>query len=93
MQNHLLYIAKLTIPEFNLPTVRAVTAIWKEEKNTADLSFYFDKMMTEEELEEASTACAEIIAHCSNAMLEEYYVRWDYPNPLPENWLVYKRIE
>lgn len=67
--------------------------MWKEDKNTACLSFYFDGNATEEEIEDASIACAEIIAHCSNGLLEENYIRWDYPKPLPEKFLAYKKEE
>lgn len=34
---------------------------------------YIDGETTEEELEDMSVACAEIIAHCSSGLLREFY--------------------
>jgi hypothetical protein len=36
---------------------------------------------------------AGIIANFSNGFLEEKYIRWDYPKPLPEEFLAYKKEE
>ncbi len=93
MQEHLLYITELIINDLHLQKMRAVTAEWIEIENTASMSFYFDDQATEEEIEEAAIACVEIIAHCSNGLLEEHFIRWDYPKPLPEKFLAYKRKE
>ena len=74
--------------------ISAVKALWKAKENTACITFYFDGEPTEDELEDASIACTEIIAHCSNGLLEENYIRWDYPKLLPdEQFLAYKREE
>ncbi len=93
MQEHLLYITKLKVQDIHSPKIRGVVATWNEKENTACLSFYFDGKATGEELEDASVACSEIIAHCSNGLLEEHYIRWDYPKPIPQENLAYKREE
>lgn len=94
MQEHLLYITELIVKNINsLKKIRGVTAIWNELENTAKINFYYDGEATEDEIEDFSVANAEIIAHCSNARLEEKFIRWDYPKPLPEKYLAYKREE
>lgn len=93
MQKHLMGITNWTISDLKSNNIRAVEAIWKEEKNTAALSFYIDGNVTEKELEDISVACAEIIAHCSNALLEEIFIRWDYPKQLPEKTFAYEKEE
>lgn len=91
MQNHLTTITNWIISDLKSKKIRAVDAVWKEDENTASLSFYIDGEITEEELEDFSVACAEIIAHCSNGLLKENFLRWDYPKPLPSQFLAYKR--
>lgn len=94
MQEHLLHITELIVKDIkSLKKIRGVTAIWDELENTAKITFYYDGEADEDEIENFSVANTEIIAHCSNARLEEKFVRWDYPKPLPEKDLAYKREE
>lgn len=94
MQEHLLFITGLIVKNISsLKKIRGVVAIWDELQNTAKITFYYDGEATEEEIENFSVANSEIIAHCSNARLEEKFIRWDYPKPLPEKYLAYKREE
>jgi len=90
LQNQLLYVTQLRVKEINSPKIRGVTATWKD-GITASISFYFDGEITEEDFDSASDACGEIIAQFSNGFLEENYIRWDYPKPLPKENLAYKR--
>lgn len=86
MQKHLLYITGLTVKDIKfINKVRGVMAVWEELENTAYLTFYFDGEATEDELEDFSIANTEIIAHCSNAMSCEKFIRLDYPKPLPKS--------
>ena len=92
MQEHLIYITELTIKDLKSPKIRGVSAVWNKLENTAYMTFYFDGETTEEELEDAEVACAEIIAHCSNGLLNERFIRLDFPEPLPESsFWAYKR--
>lgn len=93
MQHHLTAITNWIISDLKSDKIRAVDAVWEQDKNTASLSFYIDGEITEEENEDFSVASAEIIAHCLNGLLKEHFIRWDYPNPLPYQFLAYKRDE
>ncbi|MDP1880129.1 MAG: hypothetical protein Q8K60_04240 [Parachlamydiaceae bacterium] len=93
MQNHLMAITNWIINDLKSNSIRAVEAIWNENENTAVLSFYINGNIAEEELENISVASAEIIAHCSNGLLKENYIRWDYPKPLPEKVFAYQKEE
>jgi hypothetical protein len=94
MQKHLMYLAGLVVRDLKSPKLRGVTAKWREKDHTACLTFYFDGEATEEELEDASCACTEIISHFFDGLLEENYLRWDYPKPLPDRHLLaYERVE
>jgi len=93
MQEHLLYITELIVKRMaSLSKVKGVMAEWGELENTAYIAFYFDDQPTENELEDASDACGEIIAHCSNALLHEDYIRLESPLPESPFW-AYKRPE
>lgn len=94
-QEYLKYITEWLIQDLNLSKIRAITAEWKEDENTACISFYFDGEPSEKDLEDASDICGGIIAHCSNALLEEHYIRKDYPQPLSlhKEEIVYQRQE
>ncbi len=85
MQEHLIYISKLIINDYKFPKIRGVNSVWNENENTAYITFFFDGQATEEELEDASVICTEVIAHCSNGLLKENFIRLDYPKPLPES--------
>ncbi|MFI0436099.1 MAG: hypothetical protein ACH350_10340 [Parachlamydiaceae bacterium] len=94
MQEHLLYITGLITKDLNyIKNFRGVTAIWDELENTAKITFYYDREVSEKEMEDFSVANAEIIAHCSNARLEEKFIRLDYPKHLPSQFLAYKKDE
>jgi|688.fasta_scaffold27635_8 hypothetical protein len=92
MLKHLIYITKLKTN--CLPNnVRAVSVAWKEKENTAVINFYLDGESTDEEIEDLSVISTEIIAHCANALLEENFIRLDYPGPLPAENIAYRREE
>ena len=90
LQEHLLYITKLRLQESCIPKIRGVSAFWKQEENTACISFYFNGEITEDGFDLASDLCGEIISHFPDGLLEEHYIRWDTPKPLPkENFIPY----
>ncbi len=95
IQNHLLYITKLiVVRDLKQPNLRAMSVKWREEDHTACISFYFDGQIKDEYNEEASDICGGIIAHFPDGLLEENYIRWDIPKPLPESsFWAYKREE
>lgn len=91
-QKNLMHITKIKVQDIHSSKIRGVTARWKN--NTACLTFYFDGAVTEDDFDAASDACGEVIAQFSNALLEENYLRWDYPKPLPDEiFLAYRRKE
>ena len=93
-QKHLLFTTERLIrSDFKSKALRGVIAFWREEDHTACLSFYFDGAIAEEDIEEASDICGGIIANFPDGLLEENYIRWDYPKSLPEKFLAYKREE
>lgn len=73
--------------------LRAVTAFWKEEEQKVYLSFYFDGLISDDDLEDAYDIGAGVIANFQNGLLEEKYIRLDYPQLLPTQFLAYKRDE
>jgi hypothetical protein len=94
LQKHLEYTTNRMVSEYlKLPSLRGVTAYWRIEDNTACVTFYFHDQISENDQEEASDLCAGIIANFPEGLLEERYVRLDYPAPLPEQFLVYKNDE
>ena len=91
-QTHLLYITELLIKELNSNKIRGVKANWNiKNSRIAEISFYFDGNVSKEELENASAICTEIIADFPGDSLEERYIRWDYPKPLPKEFFAYRR--
>jgi hypothetical protein len=89
IQKYLLYITQIEVESLNSSKIRAVTAYWKE--NIACLSFYFNGEITEEDLESASDTCTYIISHFPDGLLEENYIRLDYPKPIPKDFLAYEQ--
>lgn len=89
IQEHLLYITDLELKRLHSNKIRGVTAYWEEK--TACISFYFQGEVMEEDIETASDVCTYIIAHFPDGLLEEKYIRWDYPQPLTEKFLAYRR--
>jgi hypothetical protein len=89
IQNYLLLATQEEVKRLNSAKIRAVTACWKG--NIACLSFYFNGEITEEDLESASDICTYIISHFPNGLLEENYIRLDYPKPIPKNFLAYDK--
>ena len=73
--------------------LRGVKAFFREEDSTVYLTFYFDGVISDEDLEDAYDIGAGVIANFPNGLLEEDYIKWDYPKPLPEEFLVYRREE
>ena len=91
LQEYLLYITELEVKRLNDPRVRGVTSYW--ENKTACITFYFQGEITENDIETASDICTYIIAHFPDGLLKENYIRWDYPKPLPDKFLAYKKME
>ncbi len=91
IQEKLSYITELELKRFDSSKIRGVVAYWKG--NTACISFYFQGEITENDIETASDICTYIIAHFPDGLLEENYIRLDYPQPLPSQFLAYKREE
>lgn len=91
IQEHLLYITNMESKRLKSNKLRGVTAYWKDK--TAYLSFYFQGELTDDDIEQASDVCTYIIAHFPDGLLEEKFIRWDHPKPLPTQFLAYKREE
>lgn len=89
IQEHLLYITNIESKRLKSNKLRGVTAYWKDK--TACISFYFQGELTDDDIEQASDVCTYIIAHFPDGLLEEKFIRWDYPTPLPDNFLAYER--
>lgn len=90
IQDHLIYITNLKVQTLHSQKLRCVTAIWKN--NTANISFYFNTPPSEEEWEDVSVVCSEIVAHMPKGMLEENCIILKYPKPLPNGkFIAYKR--
>jgi len=89
IQKHLEFLTREEIKDMISPKLRAITAIWED--NRAIISFYFDGEISDIDKDAASDACTYIIAHFPDASLEENYIRQDYPQSLPKNFLVYIR--
>lgn len=71
IQERLLYITGVIVRrDLGIPKLRGVTAYWKDEEETAYLTFYFDGEASEDEKEEASDICGGIIAQFSNGFFE-----------------------
>ncbi len=86
MQRHLKFFTNLYVKEnLNFTKIRGVSCLWKIESLTAIVSFYFDGEPNEEELEEASITCTEIIANVAEGFININYFRLDCPNRLPKS--------
>lgn len=83
IQEQLLHVTELEVKRLNSAKIRGVLAQWKD--RTACISFYFDGEIEEGDKEAASDICTYIIAHFPDGMLEENYIRWDTPRPLPKS--------
>lgn len=87
-----LELAKLEINAEQYQKIRGITAFWNELEETAYITFYCNGEITENDIEIASDICAYIAAHLTKGMINEKYVRIDYPRQLPEsNFWAYKR--
>ena len=94
LQKHLLYTTKRLIQsDFKSQKLRGTTAFWRNEDRTACVCFYFDGPISNEDIDDASDICGGIIANFPDGLLEESYIRWDFPKPLPQEFLAYKRNE
>jgi hypothetical protein len=89
IQQHLLYTTKIKVQSLNSKKIKGVTAIWEDD--TAYISIYFDEKPTEEELEDSSDICTEIIAAIPGGMLEDNYRVLRSSEPLPKDFLAYQR--
>lgn len=89
IQQRLAYLTREEIKDIISPKLRGVSAFWKEQ--TAHISFFFDGEIDDFDRESASDVCTYIISHFPDGLLEENYIRIDYPNPLPKQFLVYSR--
>lgn len=86
-QDNLAFLTREELKGVILPNLRGITAYWKN--NTAIITFYFNGKINESEQEEASELCTYIISHFPDALLEEKFIRLDYPALLPSNFLVF----
>lgn len=94
IQKYALYTTRISFEELKETNIRGVTAQWKQNENTLCITVYYDRDLSEKDQEDASDACTEIIASFSDALMEENYIRWDYPRPLPDQeFLAYSRNE
>jgi DNA-binding ferritin-like protein (Dps family) len=94
IQNYALYITKISFEELNSLNIRGVAVQWKQNENTLHISVYFDRDPTEDEKEDVSDVCGEIIASFSDALMQENYITWEHPKPLPNPaFLAYCRKE
>ncbi len=85
-QEHLYQQAKWILENTNQPSLRGVIGKWNAENEAVCLSYYyFDGKPSEEQIEEASVVSVEIIATFPLGLLEENYIRLDYPQPPPES--------
>jgi hypothetical protein len=89
IQQQLVYLTREEVKDIISPKLRGVSAFWKG--HTAHISFFFDGEITDFDRDAASDVCTYIISHFSDGLLEENYIRLDYPNPLPKQFLVYSR--
>lgn len=87
IQNYLLFVTQKEVKRLNSHKIRAVTAYWKEK--TVCLSFYFNGEIDQSDRESASDICTYIISHFPESLLEENYIRLDYPQTIPNNFLAY----
>lgn len=86
---HLLYVTGEELKRFKPKKIIGATAIWKNE--TAFITIFFDLEPNEDDLEEASCICTEIIAHIPIGMLDDQYIFLKNPEELPKEFLAYKR--
>lgn len=93
-QKQLTYLADFIVRNYSESTkLRGLTATWEEDTHTVCLIFYFDGQISDKDLEDAYDIGAGISANFPDGLLKEKYLRWDYPKPLPEEYLAYKREE
>lgn len=86
LQAHLLYLTKEEMKNVNFQKLRGICAVWHNP--TASMTFYFDGEISQDEIEKASDLCTYVISHFPDGLLEEHYLRWDIPKPLPlENFV------
>ena len=94
IQKDLIYQVNFVIKKYSdSKKLRAVTAFWEEKEHKVCLSFYFDGLISDDDLEDAYDIGAGVIANFPDGLLEEKYIRLDYPEPLPTQFLAYKRDE
>ncbi len=93
---YLLLSAQRALFDKVIPSLRAVTIEFNEEKNLLDTRFFFDSPVTDELIDLASCAITEIdinlpIFYEHNA---DYAIQWEYPRPIPlTGRLIYLRKE
>lgn len=91
MQKKLEFLTREEIKDVVSPRLRGVAAVWKDQ--TAHISFFFDGEINVQDRDKASDACTYIISHFPDGLLEEHYIRLDYPKALPEDFLVYNNYK
>jgi hypothetical protein len=93
-QKYLLFTTtRLLNDNFKLPKLRAITAFWREKDHTVCMSYYFDGPISDNDFDDVNDLDGGIIAQFTDAMLEESFIRLDFPKPLPTEFLAYKRDE
>jgi hypothetical protein len=90
LQQKLSSEAKWVLDDIPIKKLRGVIAEWKDE--TAFITFYFETEPSEDDLEEASVYCGEIIARFPSGLLNEEYLTVEISTPLPQStFWVYKK--
>lgn len=72
--------------------LRGVAAEWSA--NNIIIYFYFDGPLSNSDKDNASVVAGETIADFKDGLIDEHYIRLDYPAKLPQhNLWAYKRQE
>ncbi len=90
--SYLLSAAQMGLLYEVVPSIRGVAVDWQQK--TILVYFYIDGEISEELREDCSCIGTEIVAHFTEAKIDERIIRVDYPNVLPRHaYWVYLRYE
>ena len=91
-QKKLTYIIQRFLKTEEWPSLLGIIANWENE--TLNITFFFEKRITENLKENASVLATEILAQYPDGFLKEDYVQADPSQPLPNSsFWVYKRAD
>lgn len=89
-QKNLFYITKMRVTSLESKKIKAARAIWAED--TAYITIYFDEKPSEDDLEEASIICTEIIAEMpSYSFLNEEFIFLKDSDKIPSDHIAFER--